>query len=455
MSGSSTNELLRAALNGGGRVPSSGGRSSKRASRRATPKSGRSRDVSDDEQGGGADDCASVASDDTWEINGAEEEEGEGVDADAWEDALAAALDAAGERRAAARERGLAQAANILAHVFVGERLAGRGLASLDVLKRSARGARSETEGLLALRGVALWFVAFGVDAPPAEYAAAAAMLRELARDHASPHVRVMALRALGVASFVAGGDSADAADVMQFVAEQLAVSSAPGEPPSDAIVGQALETYGLLMTVVAEARPREAERLFDSVFDIHLRALAADCVEVRVAAAQNFALVHAELSRSQGRSFEFDRQEELLATLLAVRQQSIKRLGKRDTHTQRLAIRRVLQSIESGAAPELRLAFHGRYVTFSDWPRIIRLYAFRSTLGGGINAHFADNPLLQQVFNVEFDSAANDYANNEARQVVSPSSSLAKARSVDMRKRREARNSARRFQDGAADLSD
>ncbi|KAJ2741559.1 Interferon- developmental regulator 1, partial [Coemansia sp. BCRC 34301] len=174
MSSNSTNELLRAALNAGGRVPSSSGRSSSgtKSSRKATPKSPRSvtasRDVSDDEQN--FDDAASIASDDTWVINGNEEASAEdsaetdssSVLVDNWEETLQAGLDALGEKRAATRERGLAGIAKVMAHVYVGEAMEGRSLASLEALKRCARTSKSEIEGILALRGIALWFINFG-----------------------------------------------------------------------------------------------------------------------------------------------------------------------------------------------------------------------------------------------------------------------------------------------------
>ncbi|KAJ2025001.1 Interferon- developmental regulator 1 [Coemansia sp. S85] len=476
MSGGNTNELLRAALNAG-RVPSSSGRSTTRNSRKATPKSPRSvsasRDVSDAEDYD--DDDASVASDDTWVINGAAEETTEEPimeSTENWQDALQTALDTLSEKRVGTRERGLATVAQIMAHIYVGEAMEGRKLASLESLKRCAKSAKSDVEGVLALRGIALWFINFGVDASANEYTETKVFLKALARDrHLSSHLRVMALAALGVASFVSGADYNDSAEVLKFVGDWFIHPDAPPddddenfeedeeddhddelEPAPASVMRQALETYGLLMTVVVDANARVAEKMFDRAFDAHLEALAADSIEIRLAAAQNFALMHSELSRQDNSRFEFDRQEELVATLSAIKHQSSKRHGRRDTHAQRLAVRGVLQTIESGVPPELKLAFQGRSVRFAEWPRILRLHAFRAVLGGGINRHFVDNPLLGQVFEVVFDTGADDRGSSEARIVVSPNSSLAKARAVNMRKKREARNSTRRFENGDSD---
>ncbi|KAJ2017009.1 Interferon- developmental regulator 1 [Coemansia sp. S680] len=480
MSGSNTNELLRAALNAG-RVPSSSGRSTSgnRSSRKATPKSPRSvaasRDVSDNEED--FDDAASMASDDTWVINETSEETAEDVameNTDNWQDTLQSALDTLGEKRVGTRERGLATVAQVMAHVYVGEAMEGRRLASLEALKKCAKTAKSQIEGMLALRGIALWFINFGVDASANEYTEVKVFLKTLARDkHLSPHVRVMALAALGVASFVSGADYNDAAEVLKFVGDWFIHPDAPRaeddddafeqeeseeeeeeelEPAPAAVMRQALETYGLLMTVVVDANARVAEKMFDRAFDAHLEALAADSIEVRLAAAQNFALMHSELSRQENGRFEFDRQDELVGTLSAIKHQSSKRHGRRDTHAQRSAVRGVLQTIENGEAPELKLAFRGRSVSFADWPRILRLHAFRAVLGGGINRQFVDNPLLGQVFEVVFDTGADDMGSSEARMVVSPNSTLAKARAVNMRKKREARHSSRNLDNDDSD---
>ncbi|KAJ2789314.1 Interferon- developmental regulator 1, partial [Coemansia linderi] len=225
MSGGNTNELLRAALNAG-RVPSSSGRSTTRNSRKATPKSPRSvsasRDVSDAEDYD--DDDASVASDDTWVINGAAEETTEEPimeSTENWQDALQTALDTLSEKRVGTRQRGLATVAQIMAHIYVGEAMEGRKLASLESLKRCAKSAKSDVEGVLALRGIALWFINFGVDASANEYTETKVFLKALARDrHLSSHLRVMALAALGVASFVSGADYNDSAEVLKFVGD-------------------------------------------------------------------------------------------------------------------------------------------------------------------------------------------------------------------------------------------
>ncbi|KAJ2310973.1 Interferon- developmental regulator 1 [Coemansia sp. RSA 2704] len=427
----SNNGLLRSALNSQ-RVPSSNGRSS----RRDTPRSGTrslqasqqaSRDVSDDD----FDDSASVMSEDTWL---GEDDEPVG-DVGDWEELLGGALEALGEKRAAAREKTLASIVRLMAHVYMGEGLEGRRVTLLEALRRGARSTKSARERELALRGVALWFVNFGTDAEAeAEFGSVSEQLRALATDPGSD-VRAPAVAALGMANFVAGADFRDAAELAQFVQARVLAPALERRAMDE--VRQALETLGLLLTVVADADAALAERVFDAALALHMRALKADSVDVRVRAAQNFALVHQALNAHA--PFAFAQQDELVGVLEMLRHESSKRHGKRSVAAQRAAMRDTLRTIEAGDAPELRLALHGRVVRFGDWIRILRLHAFRAALGGGLPAHFLANALLQDVFDVEFDGSHDEFQLNKARMVVSPSSELAKLRSKDMRKRRAA----------------
>ncbi|KAJ1800140.1 Interferon- developmental regulator 1 [Coemansia sp. RSA 2399] len=465
----STNELLRAVLNSK-RTPSSGGRSngggSKQSSRRGTPKSSLStrgsravsRNVSDDEM----DDSMSIASDDTWLGYDLDEEQDPSLDdsfvRENWESRLHGAIDALSEKRVSVREKALAAVVKILSHVYVGEGLESSSLTCLESVRKCARAAKSTIEAQLALCGVALWFVNFGVDSE--EYGSVSDQLKALILDkakHAS--LRALSMGALGMVNFIAGADYRDAAQLMDVLHKQILEPSLVSRQQEDpAVVRQALETYGLLMTVVLDGNMSLGDQMFDSAFDAHIRALAADEIDVRVAAAQNFALVHSALAhedrqqhptnaeqlgsspptvRIQSPVFEFERQEELVATLRMLRHQSSKKHGKRDTTTQRAMMRDVLKVIESGEAPSFRLAFHGRAVLFDDWSRIVRLSAFRAVLGGGLPVHFVENPLLQDVFHVDFHANDGDLAANVARVVVDPSSELAKIRTKNMEKRR------------------
>lgn len=70
----------------------------------------------------------------------------------------------------------------------------------------------------------------------------------------------------------------------------------------------------------------------------------------------------------------------------------------------------------------------------FSSWREIFQLDVFRTMLGKGFQDHFEKNDLLHQIFNVRIDETAAHYTMSaaEKRQLLSPSSSIAKTRTQD-----------------------
>ncbi|KAJ2161008.1 Interferon- developmental regulator 1 [Coemansia sp. RSA 552] len=431
--GPTATDLRRTAL--GGRTPSSRGRKSRAGSRTGSQTASRvgsldASDASDDEE-------ASVASADAWQLSDTEEVE-EAV-GDNWEPMLDAAVEGLGEKRGATREKALGAAGRLLAHVYMGDALEGRRVTLLEALRRGVRSPKSARERELSLRAVTLWFVQFGTsDEAETEFGSVCAALRVVANNPSEePAVRAAALDALAMANFVAGADYRDAAELVHFVRGVLEQAQ---EARDAEVVRAALAAAGLLLTVVLDGNENLGAELFDSIFDAHVRALTAASSGTRVAAAQNLATMHEALGR-------FERHDEVIGVLELLRHESSRRSGRargrRDVGAQRVALRDVLKSLETGEVPVVKLAVGGRMVQLNTWPRILRLQAFRAALGGGLPEHFARNELLHDVFEVEFDPSHDAYLANRARVVVDPSSSVAKARSVDLRRRRDARRNA------------
>ncbi|KAJ2192734.1 Interferon- developmental regulator 1 [Coemansia sp. RSA 522] len=421
--------LQRSALNSS-RVPSSTGRTSQQD----TPQLQYSQQASRDASVNGFDDAASTASSDAWVMS-----EDKHIEiGNEWESLLETALDALDTRRAAAREKSLQSMLCLMAHTYMGDGLEGRHMMLLEALRRSVRSTKSHVEQERALHGISLWFVNFGTqDEAESEFASVSEQLRVMVVDPAGDsQVRAQALGALGVANFIAGADFRDAAELAQFVHTRVLDPALESRDMSVAL--QAFSTLGLLLTVVADGDSLLLENIFDAAFDSHMRGLRADSVDVRVSAAQNFALVHSALGADS--DYAFDSQDELIGMLEMLQHESSKRLGKRDISVQRTAVREVLRTIEDSNAPELKLNLHGRIVRFGDWTRIVRLQAFRRVLGGGLPVHFARNKLLQDVFEVNFDSTSDDFARNRARVVVNPSSKLAKMRTLELHRQRDGR---------------
>ncbi|KAJ2450640.1 Interferon- developmental regulator 1 [Coemansia sp. RSA 2336] len=429
--------LLRSAL--GSRVPSSSGRKS----RRDTPRSARSlqasqqpsRDVSDDD----FDDTASIASDSTWLLDEDEKELAQDV-GDNWEDLLKASLESLNEKRASVREKTLEGIIRLMSHVFIGDGLEGHRVTLLEALQRGTRSSKSAREQQLSLQAIGLWFVNFGTeDEAEEEFESVDRQLRKLLEaSDVDAHVQAQAVRTLAIANFISSADYRDAVELQQFIRGIL--EHALQERQMDVAL-QGFAAIGLLLTVMADSDTVLAEHQFDEDFELHMRGLKCDSVDVRVAAAQNIAMMHEALSQAR-ESFAFDNQYELVGVLEMLKHESNKRLGRHLSAKQRLAMRDVLQTIEDGKAPTLKLTLFNQTLLFNDWVRIARLQTFRAVLAGGLPEHLASNGLLQDVFEIELD-APEDSAFSKQRVVVGPSSDLAKLRTLDMRRRRDERQEA------------
>ncbi|PIA13471.1 hypothetical protein COEREDRAFT_11388 [Coemansia reversa NRRL 1564] len=429
--------LLRTALNSGrtqsGRSKRAAAKTPNRCSSCGCSGMG-SLDASSDEE-----DDVSIASDDTWAFSEAEDTATE-TNND-WEVQLEEALEKVGDKRLATREKALTTVERLMGQVYMGEALSGRRVTLLEALQRGARNTKSDRERVLALRCVALWFVNFGAEKEGIEeLPPTAKMLHALIADVAavSSDVRAAALGALGMAYFIAAEDYRDVAEFQRNVWRMLddALDN------RDAILArQAFETAGLLLTVVLDSNTTLAEQLFDSAFDAHVRALTVESVDVRVAAAQNFALMHDALSeRNSEKPIFGNRQDEVVGILEMLRNEPTQHHARKVVLAQRKPIRDILLTIKEKDSPKLRLVIKGRVLDFNDWTRILRLKAFRTILQGGLQHQFVNNPLMHDVFDVEFDIGSEDYLHNVARVVVGPSSDLAKSRTLDLRKRRDAR---------------
>ncbi|KAI9469610.1 Interferon- developmental regulator 1 [Coemansia sp. RSA 989] len=429
--------LLRSALDS--RVPSSSGR----RSRRDTPRSSRSlrasqaasRDVSDDD----FDDTASIASDSTWLLDEDERELVQEV-GDNWEDLLKASLESLNEKRASVREKTLEGIIRLMSHVYIGDGLEGHRVTLLEALQRGTRSSKSAREQQLSLQAIGLWFINFGTgDEAEEEFESVDRQLRKLLEEpEVDAQVQAQAVSTLAIANFISSADYRDAVGLQQFIRGIL--EDALQERQMEVAL-QGFSAIGLLLTVLANSDITLAEHQFDEDYELHMRGLKCDSVEVRVAAAQNIAMMHEALSQDR-KPFAFDNQYELVGVLEMLKHESNKRLGRRLSVKQRLAMRDVLNTIEDGQAPTLKLTLFNRTLLFDDWVCISRLQAFRAALGGGLPEHLANNGLLQDVFEIELD-APEDTAHSKRRVVVGPSSDLAKLRTLDMRRRRDERHQA------------
>ena len=78
------------------------------------------------------------------------------------------------------------------------------------------------------------------------------------------------------------------------------------------------------------------------------------------------------------------------------------KRRGKKIRKEQRQRFKKVLTSITTGEAPIEQLMIGSKLTVLSSWTKIFQFSLFRRALQTGVQIHMLENPLLQEIFELE-----------------------------------------------------
>ncbi|RKP24181.1 interferon-related developmental regulator-domain-containing protein [Syncephalis pseudoplumigaleata] len=320
------------------------------------------------------------------------------VRSDAWEETFDRAIDDLGEKRLSIREKALNQLIDILAHHYIAEKLERSKETVVDLLKRCIKREKSSHENALGMRALALCFITLG-PGQDALFQDLCFSLKYIITHTGAVELRVAGAITLAIACFVASEDAGDTYDLLGFFAQQLASPStaAANQPDAQRAI---LNVLGLLLTSVDD---------------------------------MNYNMSGLE-----------ERRDTILLSLYDLANESSKRQSKKKRSAQKTVIRDVLNTIEDGEAPEVKLKFQNQIYTFNSWSQLRQLQIFREVLGEGLHVHFIENELLQDVF--DFGGTAQLGSAMERlvlRQVNAPTSEISKERSRSLKKGRTHRMAA------------
>ncbi|OLY83719.1 Interferon-related developmental regulator 1 [Smittium mucronatum] len=368
--------------------------------------------------------------------------------------ALSALLDKVSEKRTT--EEGLQGICSIMAHKYIGEFELRNRESYLDAFKRSLRNYKSLKEGLLASRGIALWFLQFGENDDSA-YSDIYPFLKKVISDTNTSSITAQIIHTLAFANFIACEDYRDSVDIIDLCSKQLS------DWKSAELTLMALNSYGLMMTVLGGSNIDLAKQIFERDYNYHYELLDCDDVDVRIASSENIALMY-ELSTEENddstnqeddnenfnynvAGLDFLDHDELLDKLDDMSKDSTKKHSKKDKQHQKQALRLVVASIESNINPSFKMNFRNIIVRFSTWTKITRLNAFKLTCSNGLYMQFVENPIMPLVFGSSIDSIVGNNLNGlrngkaEERVVVDSKSEMAKYRSKSLNKLRSNKN--------------
>ncbi|KAJ3054655.1 Interferon- developmental regulator 2 [Rhizophlyctis rosea] len=351
------------------------------------------------------------------------------------------------EKRTSTRENALRGLVKFLSQKYIPDVLESRVETIVESLRRIIR--REALEGILAARGksgrtkphymkhtltgtsnivLSLCWITHGSN--EVLYPGTSRILREVIKS-GKTELKMACIDALAIISYMEDLNEVAIKEVLQFILPFVSVSNSHG------VAKSAIDAYGLLC---AQRQLWLSQESFNYVVDKHMPLLASDDVDVRVAAGENIAVLFEELPEH----IIYERQDVLLSELGALT------AGKNDspeletaTHTEAITTLQTLTKVkrrktarfsdplsaissglwrygfkfgiasiklcqaseQEGDAPLITLKFKHETVDFDSWAKIKQLNALRAALGDGMSVHFLENSLIQEIFDLSFDS--------------------------------------------------
>eukprot|EP00030_Apusomonadida_sp_AF-17_P002167 a280_872.p1 GENE.a280_872~~a280_872.p1 ORF type:complete len:431 (+),score=208.06 a280_872:60-1295(+) len=343
------------------------------------------------------------------------------------EEMFRAALEAVSEKRRETRVAGLRKVSSFLAHRVSNDLLAGTVETLATYLAASLKKGDAE-EQRCACRAASVLFVTLGVDGGPIYRELAEALERVIATSSADATAGA-AIASLALGTYVCCDDEPRT----QAVFERMRAVYA-GESPATGktTVTSALFARALLMTL-QPAREFLESGFFTEIEELQA-LLDADSADVRIAAGHNIALLFDMVAEETDAGAEIanvledidlDGLTEAIGELAALSSRYMARSARIE---QKDFFRELKRVVEERARPEVSITVGSARFLFRSWAQLTAFEAIKAALAGGLNAHFAENSLLRDMFpSLELDNAR--LSNAQKRAVKSPNSPQARAR--------------------------
>lgn len=371
-----------------------------------------------------------------------------------FEEKLREAIDGLNQKSAQGRTGSLESVAKAFVQKCIPEFVIDRRMTLTDGIERSLKKGRG-TEQAAAAQLAPLLCVQLGAfECAEEVYRELAPVLSVVALDKsASPQARSKCCWALGLCSFLAGGEMANVCNYMHSLTSIFCASYLKGDGsvpiiPSDLAVlhAAALSAWSLLLTLMA---PSEVYLTFSLDNDSLSPRLYQLCellesahLDVRMAAGETIALIY-ELGREHNEDFQEDMTPQLVDVLRQLATDSHKYRAKKDRKQQRSSFRDILHYVEDGEPPDIQVRFGQEMLALDSWCRKKQYDAFCQVLGSGMNLHLTENDLMREIFNLgermsPFNSSAQKQTKLERHLI---NAAAFKARTISRSKNRDKRS--------------
>lgn len=342
--------------------------------------------------------------------NDGDNEEEEQSQQEAYEERIAEALDGLSQKSAQGRTNCYEGLCKAFQKKYIPDFVEERKMTVCDGVERGLKKGRG-AEQAAAAQLASLLCVQLGAgDSSEEVCKSLKPILLVIANDNSmQPTVRAKCCSALGLITFLSGGEMGDVLDIMKQMEHIFSGSYLRGGgtvPNVSVDIGMlhaaALNAWGLLFTLMSPGDvysmlgsgvgsfSPSIEQLSDMLTSPHL--------DVRMAAGEALALVF-ELGRSCRDDFAENYIDELVDALHQLATDSNKHRAKKDRKAQRATFRDILNYIENDQFSEERVKFQKEVLYLDSWCRHKQYDALCNSLGSGLNTHLAENELLRDIF--------------------------------------------------------
>jgi len=172
-----------------------------------------------------------------------------------------------------------------------------------------------------------------------------------------------------------------------------------------------------------------------DINFENIMELIKRDDYELKYAASQALAYFSVVLKNTNEQEYDLSLFEPFIdvysyINILNSTKPSKKYAGRPDT-------RDVVNTLKDGSQPQQFLTIKGQKIVVDHWEQHIQLDVFREILRNGIQVHFENNPLIWDIFDVEFQDDIPILNKYEKKMLYSKSSIASKRRTNEIKKGR------------------
>ncbi|XP_021919874.1 interferon-related developmental regulator 2 [Zootermopsis nevadensis] len=387
------------------------------------------------------------------------EEGGDEVDEqtqeEVFEEKLREAIDGLNQKSAQGRTLSLESVTKAFIKKCIPDFVSDRRLTLADGIERSLKKGRGSEQAAAAQLAPLLCVQLGAGDEAEEVCKLLAPVLSVVAHDTAaSPKARAKCCWALGLCSFLSGGEMADVIHLMQSLETIFSGSYLKGNGTIPVVSAElsslhaaALSAWSLLLTLMAPSdtymlMSENSDGFASKIYQLS-ELLDSAHLDVRMAAGETIALAY-ELGREHNDDFQRATTPQLVDKLRQLATDSHKYRAKKDRKQQRSSFRDILHYVEDGDPPDIQVRFGQEILALDSWCRKKQYDAFCQVLGSGMNLHLTENDLVRDIFELGERLSPPYYAANKQTKLERHLMNAAayKARTISRNKHRDKRSS-------------